>query len=188
MSLLETPQSGSYRLVLSDPPWKFATRSQKGMGRSADNHYETMTLDDIKALPVADVCDPAGAVLLLWVTDPLLDVGLDVMRAWGFKYKTVGYYWTKRNKDGSRFMGQGFWTRGNPEQCLLGVRGKPPKRLDAGVRKWIDSPRREHSRKPDEARARTERLLGSIPRLEMFARQSAGGWDSWGNQTEKFDR
>lgn len=188
MSLLETPQAGSYRLIYADPPWKFATRSPKGLGRSADRHYDTMTLDEIKALPVPDIVDPAGSVLLLWITDPLLPVGLEVMAAWGFTYKTVGYYWTKRNRDGTPFMGQGYWTRGNPEPCLLGTRGKPPKRVDANVRKWIDAPRREHSRKPDLARARTERLLGPIPRLEMFARSGSGGWDAWGNQTDKFER
>jgi N6-adenosine-specific RNA methylase IME4 len=130
-------------------------------------------------------------VLLLWTTDPLLEKAFDVIRAWGFTYKTVGFYWAKLRKpellysDGNFFTGLGFWTRANPEPCLLATRGKPH-RCSANVRKLIVSPRREHSRKPDEVYERIEALCEG-PYLEMFARFSQPGfsrpgWDLWGHE------
>jgi N6-adenosine-specific RNA methylase IME4 len=122
--------------------------------------------------------------LFLWTTDPLLEKAFEVIRAWGFTYKTVGFYWAKLRQpapnydDRSFFTGLGFWTRANPEPCLLATRGKPHRR-SANVRKLIVSPRREHSRKPDEAYARIEALCEG-PYLEMFARFSQPGWDRWG--------
>jgi N6-adenosine-specific RNA methylase IME4 len=177
-------EPGRYSAILADPPWNFAVRSAKGDGRSAKNHYGTMSLADIKALPVADLAAPDCA-LLLWATDPMLPQALDVMKAWGFTYKTVGFYWTKTNKDGSPFVGCGYWTRANPEQCLLGVRGAP-KRINRDVRRLIIAPRRQHSRKPDETRAHVERLVPG-PYCELFARESAANWSAWGNQATKFD-
>ncbi|MCB1992301.1 MAG: hypothetical protein KDG49_12655, partial [Geminicoccaceae bacterium] len=126
--------------------------------------------------------------LLMWATDPLLHRAFEVIEAWGFTYKTVGFYWVKLNKTAgtlvfdrkSFFTGMGFWTRANPELCLLATRGKP-KRRSAAVPKLIVSPRREHSRKPDEAYAAIERLADG-PYLELFARQTRPGWDAWGNQ------
>lgn len=186
MRLEDVPQAGSYGVIMADPPWLWRARASTGEQRSVALHYPLMDLDAIKALPVQSIA-AKDCALFLWVTDPLLPQGLEVMAAWGFKFKTVGFYWTKRNKDGSPFAGMGYWTRANPEMCLLGTRGSP-KRLAKDVRRWIDAPRREHSRKPDLARARIERLMGTeVPRLEMFARQSCGGWDSWGIEADKFD-
>jgi N6-adenosine-specific RNA methylase IME4 len=158
------PQPNHYGVIYADPPWTFATYSRKGKGRSPEAYYDCMSLDDIKALPVADWAAD-DSVLLLWTTDPLLPTAFDVIGAWGFKYKTVGFYWAKLNKsapeliydDTSFFTGLGFWTRANPELCLLATRGHP-KRRRADVRKLIVSPRREHSRKPDEAYGRIEAL------------------------------
>lgn len=172
-----------YGAIYADPPWRFATRSPKGDGRSASAHYPVMSLAEIMALPVADLA-AEDCALFLWVTDPLLPQGLDVMRAWGFEYKTVAFYWTKTNRDGSPFVGMGYWTRANPEPCLLGVRGRPA-RLSPSVRRLIISPRREHSRKPDEVRDRIMRLVGG-PYLELFARSTAPGWDAWGREVGKF--
>lgn len=185
MSLLETPQAGSYGVILADPPWQFMARSPKGDGRSASQHYAVMNLAAIKALPVAEIAAP-DCVLFLWAVDPMLPHALEVISSWGFTFKTVGFYWTKRTKTGREHVGQGFWTRANPEQCLLATRGSP-KRQARDVRRWIDAPVREHSRKPDLARARIERLIGDVPRLEMFARSGCGGWDSWGLESGKFD-
>jgi N6-adenosine-specific RNA methylase IME4 len=178
-----SPRARHYKVIYADPPWTFSTYSRKGKGRSAEAYYDCMTLADIKALPVsewaADDC-----VLLLWTTDPLLEKAFEVIRAWGFTYKTVGFYWAKLRKpeplynDSCFFTGLGFWTRANPELCLLATRGKPH-RLSANVRKLIVSPRREHSRKPDEVYARIEALCEG-PYLEMFARSSQPGWDRWG--------
>ena len=161
-----------YGAILADPAWHFAVRSAKGEGRSALQHYNIMSHADIAALPVADYAAP-DCVLFLWTIDTHLPRALDLIKAWGFTYKT-----------GSPFTGMGYWTRANPEQCLLATRGKP-KRVDKGVARWIDAPRREHSRKPDEIYDRIERLVDG-PYLEMFARQTKAGWDSWGNETEKF--
>lgn len=184
-----SPRLNHYRVIYADPPWTFSTYSRKGKGRSAEAHYDCMSLADIKALPVAEWA-AADCVLLLWTTDPLLPTALDVLAAWGFTYKTVGFYWAKLNKsadptiyrDASFFTGLGFWTRANPEMCLLATRGHPHRR-NANVRKLIVSPRREHSRKPDEAYGRIERLCEG-PYLEMFARSSRPGWDKWGDESD----
>jgi N6-adenosine-specific RNA methylase IME4 len=186
------PPRRDYRVILADPPWTFGTWSDKGKGRSAEAHYDTMTLEGIKTLPVSGWA-AADAILLLWATDPLLDRALDVIRAWGFTYKTVGFYWAKLNKGTGRllmseadfFTGMGFWTRANPEPCLLATKGQP-KRRSGAVRKLVIAPRREHSRKPDEVQERIEQLAEG-PYLEMFARTSRPGWDAWGLQAGLFD-
>lgn len=178
-----------YRVIYADPPWAFATYSRKGKGRSAEAYYDCMSLADIKKLPVAEWA-ASDCVLLLWTTDPLLPTALEVIGAWGFTYKTVGFYWAKLNKStppaiysaASFFTGLGFWTRANPEQCLLATRGHPHRRR-ADVRKLIVSPRREHSRKPDEAYTRIEALCEG-PYLEMFARSARPGWDRWGSEAD----
>ncbi len=174
-----------YRVIYADPPWVFKVFSHKGKGRSAEAHYDCMTLEDIKALPVADWAADDCA-LLLWATDPLLEKAFDVISAWGFTYKTVGFYWAKQNRSGNGFfMGTGYYTRGNPEQCLLATKGKP-KRLSRSVQKLVVSPRREHSRKPDCVRDRIEALFDG-PYLEMFARYTKPGWDAWGNEISLLD-
>jgi len=178
------PLPGHYGAILADPPWSWAARSPKGEGRSAKRHYGVMTLDDIKAMPVADWA-ARDCALFLWVLDPMLPFGLDVLQAWGFTFKTVGFQWRKTNRDGSSFVGMGYWSRANVELCLLGVRGRPT-RLARNVRRLIEAPRREHSRKPDEIRTSIERLVGG-PYLELFARSSAPGWHAFGNETGRFD-
>jgi N6-adenosine-specific RNA methylase IME4 len=178
-----SPRPNYYKVIYADPPWTFATYSRKGKGRSAEAHYDCMSMEDIKALPVAQWA-AENCVLFLWTTDPLLEKAFEIIRAWGFTYKTVGFYWAKLNKETPAepnrafFTGLGFWTRANPELCLLAARGKPHRRR-ADVRKLIVSPRREHSRKPDEAYERIEALCEG-PYLEMFARFPRPGWDSWG--------
>ncbi|HEY3910559.1 MAG TPA: MT-A70 family methyltransferase [Stellaceae bacterium] len=184
-----SPRPRHYRVIYADPPWTFSTYSRKGKGRSAEAYYDCMSLADIKALPVADWAAD-DCVLLLWVTDPLLQTAFEVIRTWGFTYKTVGFYWAKLNKsaeptvyrDASFFTGLGFWTRANPELCLLATRGHP-KRRRADIRKLIVSPRREHSRKPEEAYDRIEALCAG-PYLEMFARAARPGWDRWGTESD----
>lgn len=144
---------------------------------------------DIASLPVDEIAGPDCA-LFLWIVWPSLPDALEIMRAWGFEYKTCGFCWVKGNSlslfpdDFKDKMGMGYWTRANSEVCLLGTRGKP-KRLNADVRQVIQAPLREHSRKPDGIHARIERLVEG-PYLEMFARQSQPGWDAWGNEVDKF--
>lgn len=203
MLITEGPFAGlkrnHYRAILMDVPWKFLARSDKGMDRSPDNHYSTMTLDEIKALPVRDLVHPDGCVLHFWVIDTHVEMALDTVRALGFKYKTVGFYWAKTNKDGSFFTGMGFWTRANPEHAYEAYFGETeqeversflatigaPKRTGKDVPRLIVAPRREHSRKPDEIHDRIERLTDG-PYLELFAREHHPGWTTWGNEDTKF--
>ena len=133
--------------------------------------------------PGGGTCRP-GQRAFLWATFPQLPEALRLIHAWGFTYKTVAFVWLKQNrKAGGWFYGLGFWTRGNAEVCLLATRGHP-KRQAANVHQFIISPIREHSRKPDEAREKIVALMGDVPRVELFARQSTPGWDVWGNEVE----
>lgn len=178
-----------YGVIYADPPWKFKCRSDKGLGRSADAHYECMRFEDLVKLPVSDLA-ARDCALFLWVTDPMLPKAMELIRAWGFEYKTVAFYWVKLNKraksDAEQFMGGGYWTRANPEQCLLATRGRP-KRLSRSVRRLVVDKLREHSRKPDVVRDRIEQLVAG-PYLELFARETKEGWAGWGNQVGLFDQ
>jgi N6-adenosine-specific RNA methylase IME4 len=173
-----------YNVIYADPPWSFKTFSDKGKDRSPENHYNVMSLQDICNLPVNNIAND-DSVLLMWVVDPLLDKAFKVIEAWGFKYKTVGFTWAKTNKKSMGFFtGLGYWTRGNPEMCLLATKGKP-KRISKSVPQLVVEQRREHSRKPDIMYNHIENLLQG-PYVELFARTQRPGWDSWGNQTDKF--
>jgi len=175
---------GGYGAIVADPTWDFQTWSARGRGRSSERHYRsTLTLDQIKALPVAEVA-ARDCVLFLWATWPCLFAALDVIGAWGFKYKTAGYVFVKLTKKGTAFSGCGYWTRANSEPCLLATRGKP-QRLHRDVPQVIIEPRREHSRKPDCVHERIERLVAG-PYLELFARKRRLGWDCWGDEVGKF--
>ena len=170
-----------YNVIYADPPWEYKTYSSKGKARSAERHYPTMTLEQIKALPVADIAAD-DCTLFMWTTTPLLEDSFAVLHAWGFQYKTVAFVWVKQNKksDGL-FWGMGHWTRANAEFCILATKGRP-KRESASVHQVIISHIEEHSKKPNETRERIVKLVGDLPRLELFARQKADGWDSWGNE------
>lgn len=118
----------------------------------------------------------------MWATFPMLREALDVIEAWGFSYKTVAFNWVKQNRNGTGiFMGLGNWTRSNSEICLLATKGKP-KRISGSVRSIVLSPLQQHSRKPAEIRDRIVELMGDLPRIELFAREAAPGWDVWGNE------
>lgn len=178
---------GEYRAILADPPWTFQTRSPKGRDRCPDaRHYSVMSLADILAMrPMLDRWAAPDCVLFLWCTFPMLEHGLHVIDAWGFTYRTVAFTWAKRQKtDESKWaMGTGYWTRSNAEICLLAARGTPLRHAK-DVRQLIIAPRREHSRKPDEAIESIERLV-SGPYLELFARPPhRDGWDVWGLEAE----
>lgn len=174
-----------YRLIYADPAWAFDNWSAKGEDRNANQHYPTMTVDEVAALPVGSLASDHCA-LAMWVTDPLLDRALDVMKHWGFRFTTVLFTWTKEKPSGAEHIGTGYYTRANPEMCLLGMIGSVPV-LDRGVRQWRHAPVREHSRKPDEFADDLDRLFGDVPRVELFARRRRAGWDSWGNQVDRFE-
>ena len=170
-----------YSVILADPPWRFTVWSAKGTGRSADQHYPTMSMEEIKSLPV-DVLAADNCVLFLWACWPMIDQALDVIRAWGFKYKTRAFTWAKLTPSGLSFhFGMGYYTRANDEPCLLATPGRMPV-ADHGVPSLLVSPMREHSRKPDEQYGLIERLYPQGPYLELFARRKRDGWDSWGNE------
>jgi len=143
-----------------------------------------MCIDELCALPVAEIAAPDSA-LFLWATFPQLPEALRLIKAWGFKYKTVAFVWLKKNpkKPDGWYMGLGHWTRANAEVCLLATRGHPH-RQTANIHQFIIAPLREHSRKPEEAREKIVALMGDVPRVELFARQSPPGWDVWGNEVE----
>jgi len=165
----------------------------KGAKRSsAEDYYPVMTLDDICNLDVNQLA-ASDCVLFLWVTMPKLFEAKRVIEAWGFDYKTCAFTWVKRNKIFSQarfdqrgiddFMGQGRWTRGNAELCLLATKGSP-KRVSAKVRQIVHTPIERHSKKPDVVRDRIVELLGDLPRIELFARNKSEGWDVWGNEVK----
>ena len=168
-----------FNVIYADPPWTYRVWTAKGGHKSASAHYITMPIEDIKSLPIqliaADDC-----VLFLWVTFPNLLECLDVIPAWGFTYKTVGFVWEKIYSNGKPVCGLGYWTRANAEVCLLATRGHP-KRVNKGVYQILRAPQRQHSQKPDEIRDRIVQLMGDLPRIELFAREATEGWVSIGN-------
>ena len=171
---------GKYPIIYADPPWRY---TQKGLQGAAEHHYPTMSINELCALPVAELAAPDSA-LFMWATFPQLPEALRLIEAWGFTYKSVAFVWLKKNrKADSWFYGLGFWTRGNAEICLLATRGHP-KRQAANVHQFIISPIEAHSKKPDEARDKIVSLMGNLPRVELFARQTPPGWDVWGNEVE----
>lgn len=173
-----------YGIIYADPPWTYKTYSGKGKEkRSAENHYPCMKKEDIQALPVEKLAGK-DCILFLWVTWPCIEEGLELIRAWGFKYKTCAFNWVKRCRKSDKWhWGLGFWTRANSEVCLLATKGHP-KRASKRVHQVVDARIREHSRKPDEVRKRIVELGGDIPRIELFAREHTEGWDCWGNEVE----
>jgi N6-adenosine-specific RNA methylase IME4 len=175
-----------FNIIHADPPWAFDNYSAKGEGRNPNQHYETMTPDEIAVLPVGELA-AGNCACFLWCVDPLLDRGFDVLAKWGFRFVTVAFTWAKLNRASAGFlMGTGYYTRANPESCLLGMNGTL-KRQDAGVRQLLVEPVREHSRKPDRVADDIVRLFGDLPRVELFARTARPGWTAWGNQVGKFD-
>lgn len=185
-ALTDLPQAGRYGAILADPPWAFKTYSGKTgtPHRSAEDHYRTVEKASLADLPVGAIA-AKDCCMFMWVVDSHVDQAIELARAWGFGFKTIAFIWMKTAQNGQPRIGMGYWTRKSAEVCLMFTKGKP-KRLDKGVREMIIEPRREHSRKPDAQYALIERLVAG-PYVELFARQSRPGWDSWGNQVGKFN-
>jgi len=174
-----------YQILYLDPPWQYNSRAnyKTRFGGGVGRHYSSMTMEEIKKLPI-DALAADDCALFLWCTFPYLDKQIKLFEHWGFKYRTVGFTWIKLNKNnGKPFFGVGYYAKSNAEICLLGIRGHM-KPISNAVSSIILSPRREHSRKPDEARDRIVQLFGNVPRIELFARQKTPGWDVWGNEVE----
>lgn len=187
LDLLKRVGINRYKTVLADPPWQFINKT----GKVAPEHkrltrYSTMPLADICALPVDQVCEDT-AHLYLWVPNALLLEGIQVLEAWGFKYKT-NLVWHKVRKDGGPDgRGVGFYFRNTTELILFGVRGKKVRTLDPGRSQVniIRTMKREHSRKPDEQYKLIE-ACSPGPYIELFARGPRKNWTTWGNQAESY--
>lgn len=167
-----------FNIVYADPPLQYKDSKNPWVG--TDHQYPTLSLKDIKSLPVVDICEK-DCMLFLWVTFHLLKEGIEVLESWGFKYKTLGFNWIKTTQDGSKFVcGCGSYTRTASEICLIGVRGKYFVKNHA-VHSVIKTPRGKHSQKPQEVRDRIVQLVGDLPRIELFSRQEVEGWITLGN-------
>jgi N6-adenosine-specific RNA methylase IME4 len=191
-----------YNIIYADPPWNYNDKRNNDPAYGAMT-YDTMKLHELKELPVQNITED-NCMLFMWATFPNLPDALELMKAWGFKYKTVGFTWIKTNKVlrpaeeyhhnhqiigtvqngfSAPFFGIGYYTKSNAEVCLIGVKGKPIK-ISNDVSSIVMSPREEHSKKPSVVRDKIVQLCGDIPRIELFARTETPGWDVMGNEVE----
>jgi len=181
-----TEPAGRYRTIIADPPWRYS--HGRGVAGGVEHHYPTMSIEELCALPVADLAAP-DSCLLLWATWPCLPDAVRLMEAWGFAHVT-GFPWVKTDGEPTRTLfgeteirprfGIGFWVRGCSEAVLVGRRGTPP--LPSGDFLGLLSPNLGHSRKPENLYEYAEAMPG--PYLELFARRPRPGWDVWGNEVE----
>jgi N6-adenosine-specific RNA methylase IME4 len=174
----------AYALIMIDCAWRFETRSKAGEGKSPQAHYNTMTLEDIAALPVGDLADQ-NCLLWMWATAPLLHEQIRIMAGWGFKFTTSGV-WVKTTVTGKLSFGTGYVLRNCHEPFLIGSRGEPSVN-SRSVRSTILAPAREHSRKPDEAYAAAKALIPYGRAADVYSRETREGWESFGDQAGKFD-
>lgn len=171
-----------YRIIYADPPWQYNSRANKKtrFGGGAGGSYSLMTMEEIERLPIQQLSADNSA-LFMWVTFPYLEDQIKLFGKWGFRYTTLGFSWIKTNpKNGQPFFGVGYYAKSNCEVCLMGIKGRM-KPISNRVSSCVIAARREHSRKPDEVRERITELFGDVPRIELFARHCADGWDCWGN-------
>lgn len=174
-----------YQIIYADPPWSYYNDTNaesncttiKGMRRPP---YSVMGSSEIMKLPIKNI-SADNCILFIWTTDYHLKRCLNIIEAWGFTYKTVGFAWNKK----CCFMGA-YTMKSGIELCLLATTGKDIHRLvkKHNIKSLIETPRQAHSKKPDEVRNRIVELMGNLPRIELFARQKTDGWDVWGNEVE----
>ena len=171
-----------FEILYADPPWEYGNQQHKGKGKppsgGAATHYPTMTLDRLKRLDLPSVTAP-DALLYMWSSSPHLDQAIELMKAWGFQWATVGFVWDKQR------VNPGFYTMSQCELCLIGKRGRiPAPRGARNVRQFVSEYRGEHSAKPQEVRKRIELMFPSQNKLELFARSRTPGWSVWGNEVQ----
>lgn len=184
-----------YDIIYADPPWRYQDKTCEG---ACAKHYHTMGVDEICALPIANL-SAKNCILFMWATYPQMQEALKVIAAWGFKYKTIAFQWVKLNRNvklnnftiatvqdilhKTCFFGLGRWTRGNTECCLLATKGTPH-RQNNSVSQLVFAPLTRHSSKPPEVRDRIKILMGGggTRSLELFAREQVEGWDCWGDE------
>lgn len=204
--LLSIRPVGGFGLIMADPPWSYAMFSDKGYAKAPEAQYDTMPLEQIKALPVGALA-ARDCMLWLWAVNPQLPQAIEVLQGWGFTFKTAGT-WLKRSTRGKVSFGTGYILRSSNEPFLIGTRGSPKttrstrsavithderfKRTGDWSDIWpngtvtIEASVREHSRKPEEGYRACEELMPNVQRADLFSRQQRPGWTSWGNQTDKF--
>ena len=170
-----------YQVIYADPPWDYKGQKQHGGKGTPDtggaiSHYSTLKLEQLQKLSVPSIADE-NSLLFLWSTSPHLDQSIELIKAWGFKWATIGFVWDKQK------VNPGFYTMSQCELCLIGKKGKIPQpRGFRNIRQFISEERRKHSQKPDEVRYRIQRMFPSQNKIELFARQRSIGWDVWGNE------
>jgi N6-adenosine-specific RNA methylase IME4 len=179
---------GHYQAIYADPPWSFKAWSAKRKGRSAEQHYNVLSFDELVTFPIASLAADRCA-LFLWVVRSNLPEAMRLIDGWGFRFKSTAFIWAKTcTKQPEKFrIGFGKWTRTGAEQCWLATRGsKNPVRRCAAVRELITAPIGRHSEKPAEIYSRIEALVDG-PYLELFGRRTMPGWDAFGKEASKFD-
>jgi len=175
--------AGGFGLIMADPPWRSEMRSEAGLKKSPEAHYQTMLLTEIADMPV-EILAAENCLLWLWARGAQIEEAIWVIQTWGFTLKTMGW-WAKVTPAGKQTFGTGYILRNAGEPFLIATRGAP--RTCKNVRDTIIGVRREHSRKPDEAYAAAEALMPHVQRLDLFSRTDRPGWTSWGDQTGKFN-
>jgi len=175
---MELPDK-KYQIIYADPPWEYEfshTRSRE------IKDYNVCDLKTICDFPIKNIADK-NSILIIWVNFPKLDWAFKVIEAWGFKYTTMLFTWIKTNGSKySLFWGMGYYTRSNPELCLIAKKGNGLQAKKHDIHSVVFSSIKEHSRKPDEIRKTIVDLFGDVPRIELFARNRFDGWDCWGDQ------
>ena len=187
-----------YQIVYADPPWDYGKSSLhftkggfdiRGDGRNLDyekeeKQYPTMDSSDIAELPIKDLIDK-DAICFMWTTDTHMPEALEIMKAWGFTYKTIGFVWVKKEKSGKQVKMMAPWTNKGAEICLLGTRGAMTKHMKArNVSQVVEATRTKHSKKPDFIAEEIARMFPDCNRIELFARDAKPGWDVWGNEIQ----
>ena len=176
-----------YDIIYADPAWSFNNKRTGGSLKSgADAHYKTMSVDEMCALPVKDITTD-DCILFMWWVASQPEEAIKLVKAWGFTIKTMtGFNWVKTTKNGKLGFGMGFWTRALSECCLIATKGKP-KRINAGVRSVVMAENTKHSRKPQIFRDQIIKMMGTLPRLELFACEKVDGWEAAGYDIDGID-
>lgn len=169
-----------YSVIYADPPWQYNNTSSRA---AAENHYPTMNFSELCQLPINNIAE-SNSVLFMWWVPSMPCAALNLVEAWGFRFKTMtAFTWAKRTKTDTKwFFGMGNYTRSNAENVLLAYRGKIPKVSDRSISQLVVAPVDRHSKKPDEVRDRIDKLYPNGNRIELFARESFENWDHWGNE------
>jgi len=184
-----------YQVIYADPAWQYGSKELYGdktkgsekrenRFRTIERIYITMTIPQIKELKVTEITDK-NCACFMWVTDSHLKEGIEVMEAWGFKYKTIAFVWLKKTSTGKTVLNFAPHTLKSTEICLLGIKGSMKEfKKSNNIRQLIEAERTEHSKKPNEARLRIKELYPNAEMIELFAREKHEGWDCWGNEVE----